>query len=155
MPFNDFFAQSQTALFGNRVINDLHDLIGTNDLSIRTRRINPFRWNSDSGNYILERVNSSDTLIIDISNNEPTMFYAFGIISVVAQIQQVDKNIILIQNEEVANNNQFPMCLEAYKKEVINYYFDDGSLEVTSSDKYAEMLEGIVEDMLDIEDDYE
>jgi hypothetical protein len=155
MPFNDFFAQSQTALFGNRVINDLHDLIETKDISIRTRRINPFRWNADSGNYILERVNSSDTLIIDISNNEPTMFYSFGIISVVAQIQQIDMNIILIQNEEVVNNSHFPMCLEAYKKEVINYRFDNGSLEILSADKYCEMLDGIVEDMLDLQEDGE
>lgn len=155
MPFNDFFAQSQTALFGNRVINDLFDLIETRDISIRTRRINPFRWNADSGNYILQKVNSSDTLIIDISHYEPTMFYAFGIISIVAQIQQIDKNIVLIQNEEVVNNSHFPMCLEAYKKEVINYRFDNGSLEILSSDKYCEMLDGIVEDMLDLQEDYE
>jgi hypothetical protein len=155
MPFNDFFAQSQTALFGNRVINDLFDLIETRDISIRTRRINPFRWNADSGNYILQKVNSSDTLIIDISHYEPTMFYAFGIISIVAQIQQIDKNIVLIQNEEVVNNSHFPMCLEAYKKEVINYRFDNGSLEILSSDKYFEMLDGIVEDMLDLQEDYE
>jgi hypothetical protein len=155
MPFNDFFAQSQTALFGNRVINDLHDLKETDDISIRTRRINPFRWNADSGNYILQKVHLCDTIIIDISHYEPTMFYAFGIISVVAQIQQVDKNIILIQNEEVANNSHFPMCLEAYKKEVINYRFDNGSLEILSADKYCEMLDGIVEDMLDIHEDYE
>ena len=155
MPFNDFFAQSQTALFGNRVTNDLHDLIETKDISSRTRRINPFRWNADSGNFILERLNTVDSLIIDISHNEPTMFYSFGIISVVAQIQQIDKNIILIKNEETANNSHFPMCLEAYKKEVINYHFDDGSLEIISEDKYYEMLDGIVEDMLDIQEDYE
>jgi hypothetical protein len=82
------------------------------------------------------------------------MFYAFGIISVVAQIQQIDKNIVLIQNEEVVNNSQFPMCLEAYKKEVINYHFDDGSLDILSADKYCEMLDGIVEDMLDLQEDY-
>jgi hypothetical protein len=155
MPFNDFFAQSQTALFGNRVINDLHDLIETRDISIRTRRINPFRWNADSGKYILERVNTCDTLIIDITKNDPTLFYAFGIISVVAQIQQIDKNIILVQNEEVANNSHFPMCLEAYKKEVINFRFDNGSLDILSADKYCEMLDGIVEDMLNIHEDYE
>jgi hypothetical protein len=155
MPFNDFFAQSQTALFGNRVINDLHDLIETRDISIRTRRINPFRWNADSGNFILEKVNTCDTLIIDISKNDPTTFYSFGIISVAAHILQIDKNIILIQNEETANNSHFPMCLEAYKKEVINYRFDNGSLEILSSDKYCEMLDGIVEDMLDITEDYE
>ncbi len=154
MPFNDFFAQSQTALFGKRVINDIHNFSETSDISIRTRRINPFRWNADSGNYILERVNSSDTLIIDISNNEPTMFYAFGIISIVAQIQQIDKNIVLIQNVETANNSHFPMCLEAYKKEVIHFRFDNGSLEILSADKYCEMLDGIVEDMLDIHEDY-
>ena len=152
MPFNDFFAQSQTALFGNRVINDLHDLIETKDISIRTRRINPFRWNADSANSMIEKINTVDALIIDISNYDPTLFYSFGIISVVAKIQQIDKNIILIQNEEVVNNSHFPMCLEAYKKEVINYHFDDGSLEILSEDKYCEMLDGIVEDMLDIED---
>jgi hypothetical protein len=155
MPFNDFFAQSQTALFGKRVINDIYNFIETKDISIRTRRINPFRWNADSGNYILERVNSSDTLIIDISKNDPTTFYSFGIISVAAQIQQIDMNIILIQNEETANNSHFPMCLEAYKKEVINYRFDNGSLEILSSDKYCEMLDGIVEDMLDLQEDGE
>jgi hypothetical protein len=155
MPFNDFFAQSQTALFGKRVINDIHNFSETSDISIRTRRINPFRWNADSGNYILERVNTCDTLIIDISKNDPTTFYSFGIISVAAQIQQIDMNIILIQNEETANNSHFPMCLEAYKKEVINYRFDNGSLEILSSDKYCEMLDGIVEDMLDLDEDYE
>ena len=155
MPFNDFFAQSQTALFGKRVINDIHNFSETSDISIRTRRINPFRWNADSGNYILERVNTCDTLIIDISKNDPTTFYSFGIISVAAQIQQIDMNIILIQNEETANNSQFPMCLEAYKKEVINYHFDDGSLEILSADKYYEMLDGIVEEMLDIQEDSE
>jgi hypothetical protein len=155
MPFNDFFAQSQTALFGNRVVNDIKEFIATGDISIRTRRINPFRWNADSGNYILERVNTCDTLIIDISKNDPTTFYSFGIISVAAHILQIDKNIVLIQNEETANNSHFPMCLEAYKKEVINYHFDDGSLEILSSDKYCEMLDGIVEDMLDLQEDYE
>ena len=155
MPFNDFFAQSKTALFGNRVIIDLHDLIGTKDISIRTRRINPFRWNADSGNYILQKVHLCDTIIIDISHYEPTMFYAFGIISVVAQIQQIDKNILLIKNEDVVNNSHFPMCLETYKKEVINYRFDNGSLEILSADKYCEMLDGIVEDMLDLQEDYE
>jgi hypothetical protein len=155
MPFNDFFAQSQTALFGNRVIIDLHDLIETKDISIRTRRINPLRWNADSGNFLLERLNTVDSLIIDISHNEPTMFYSFGIISVVAQIQQIDKHIILIQNEEVVNNSHFPMCLEAFKKEVINYRFDNGSLEILSADKYCEMLDGIVEDMLDLQEDGE
>ena len=152
MPFNDFFAQSRTAFFGNRVISDLHDLIETKDISIRTRRINPFRWNADSANSMIEKINTVDALIIDISNYDPTLFYSFGIISVVAKIQQIDKNIILIQNEEVVNNSHFPMCLEAYKKEVINYHFDDGSLEILSEDKYCEMLDGIVEDMLDIED---
>jgi hypothetical protein len=155
MPFNDFFAQSQTALFGKQIIQDIYELLKTEDVNIRTRRINPFRWNADSGNYILQKVNSCDTIIIDISHYEPTMFYAFGIISVVAQIQQIDKNIILIQNDEVVNNSQFPMCLEAYKKEVINYHFDDGSLEILSADKYCEMLDGIVEDMLDLQVDYE
>jgi hypothetical protein len=155
MPFNDFFAQSQTALFGKQVINDIHKILESEDVNIRTRRVTPVRWNPNSGNYMLERVNSSDSLIIDISYNEPTMFYAFGIISVVAQIQQVDKNIILIQNEETANNSHFPMCLEAYKKEVINYHFEDGSLEIISFDKYSEMLDGIVEDMLDLHEDYE
>jgi hypothetical protein len=155
MPFNDFFAQSQTAFFGNRVISDLHDLIETKDISIRTRRINPFRWNAGSANSMLEKINTVDALIIDISHYEPTLFYSFGIISVVAQIQQIDMSIILIQNEETTNNSHFPMCLEAYKKEVINYHFDDGSLEILSSDKYFEMLDGIVEDMLDITEDYE
>jgi hypothetical protein len=155
MPFNDFFAQSRTAFFGNRVISDLHDLIETKDISIRTRRINPFRWNAGSANSMLEKINTVDALIIDISHYEPTLFYSFGIISVVAQIQQIDMNIILIQNEETTNNSHFPMCLEAYKKEVINYHFDDGSLEILSSDKYFEMLDGIVEDMLDITEDYE
>lgn len=155
MPFNDFFAQSQTALFGKQIIQDIYEILKTEDVNIRTRRINPFRWNADSGNYILERVNTCDTIIIDISHYEPTLFYAFGIISVVAQIQQIDKNIILIKNEETANNSHFPMCLEAYKKEVINYHFDDGSLEILSVDKYCEMLDGIVEEMLDIQEDYE
>jgi hypothetical protein len=104
---------------------------------------------------MLEKINTVDALIIDISHYEPTLFYSFGIISVVAQIQQIDMNIILIQNEETTNNSHFPMCLEAYKKEVINYHFDDGSLEILSSDKYFEMLDGIVEDMLDITEDYE
>jgi hypothetical protein len=130
-------------------------LIETRDISIRTRRINPFRWNADSGNFILEKVNTCDTLIIDISKNDPTTFYSFGIISVAAHILQIDKHIILIQNEETANNSQFPMCLEAYKKEVINYRFDNGSLEILSSDKYCEMLDGIVEDMLDLQEDFE
>jgi hypothetical protein len=155
MPFNDFFAQSQTALFGNRVVNDIKEFIATGDISIRTRRINPFRWNADSGNYILERVNTCDTLIIDISKNDPTTFYSFGIISVAAHILQIDKNIVLIQNEETANNSHFPMCLVAYKKEVINYRLDNGSLEILSADKYCEMLDGIVEDMLDLQEDYE
>jgi hypothetical protein len=155
MPFNDFFAQSQTALFGKQVINDIHKILESEDVNIRTRRINPYRWNADSGNYILERVNTCDTLIIDISHYEPTMFYAFGIISVVAQIQQIDMNIILVQNAEVVNNSHFPMCLEAYKKEVINYRFDNGSLEILTADKYCEMLDGIVEDMLNILEDYE
>jgi hypothetical protein len=149
MPFNDFFAQSQTALFGNRVMNDIKEFIATGDISIRTRRINPFRWNAGSANTILEKINTVDALIIDISHYEPTLFYSFGIISVVAQIQQIDMNIILIQNEETANHRHFPMCLEAYKKEVINYHFDNGSLEIISADKYCEMLNGIVEDMLD------
>jgi hypothetical protein len=47
------------------------------------------------------------------------------------------------------------MCLEAYKKEVINYRFDNGSLEILSSDKYFEMLDGIVEYMLDLQEYYE
>jgi len=155
MPFNDFFAQSQTALFGKRVMNDIYNFIETKDISIRTRRINPFRWNAGSANSMLEKINTVDALIIDISHYEPTMFYAFGIISVVAQIQQIDKNIILIQNEETANNSHFPMCLEAYKKEVINYRFDNGSLEILTADKYCEMLDGIVEGMLDLQEDGE
>jgi hypothetical protein len=136
-------------------VNDIKEFIATGDISIRTRRINPFRWNADSGNYILERVNTCDTLIIDISKNDPTTFYSFGIISVAAHILQIDKNLILIQNEETANNSHFPMCLVAYKKEVINYRLDNGSLEILSADKYCEMLDGIVEDMLDLQEDYE
>jgi hypothetical protein len=43
----------------------------------------------------------------------------------------------------------------AYKKVVINYRLDNGSLEILSADKYCEMLDGIVEDMLDLQEDYE
>jgi hypothetical protein len=155
MPFNDFFAQSQTALFRNRVMNDINEFIATGDISIRTRRINPFRWNACSANSNLEKINTVDALIIDISHYEPKLFYSLRIIRVLAQIQQIDMNTILIQNEEGVNNSHFPMCLEAYKKEIINYHFEDRSLEIISSDKYSEMLDGIVEDVLDLHEDYE
>lgn len=88
MPFNDFFAQSQTAFFGKHVIDDIHDMLETEDINIKTRRVTPFRWNSNAGNFILERVNTINSLIIDISYNEPTMYYSFGIISLAAQINQ-------------------------------------------------------------------
>ena len=111
MPFNDFFSQSQTAFFGKHVIDDIHDMLETEDINIKTRRVTPFRWNRNAGNFILERVNTINSLIIDISYNEPTMYYSFGIISLAAQINQWDMNIFLIQNEDYCEQGNLPPCL--------------------------------------------
>lgn len=150
MPFNDFFAQSQTAFFGKHVIDDVHDMLETEDINIKTRRVTPFRWNSNAGNYILERVNTSDSLIIDISYHEPTMYYSFGIISLAAQINQWDMNIFLIQNEDYCEKGNLPPCLEAYTDEVIKYRFLENDFSIVSANKYSEMLESIVEEMFEV-----
>ena len=150
MPFNDFFAQSQTAFFGKHVINDIHDMLETEDINIKTRRVTPFRWNSNAGNFILERVNTINSLIIDISYNEPTMYYSFGIISLAAQINQWDMNIFLIQNEDYCEQGNLPPCLEAYTDEVIKYRFHENDFSIVSANKYNEMLESIVEEMFEV-----
>lgn len=150
MPFNDFFAQSQTAFFGKHVIDDIHDMLETEDINIKTRRVTPFRWNRNAGNFILERVNTINSLIIDISYNEPTMYYSFGIISLAAQINQWDMNIFLIQNEDYCEHGNLPPCLEAYTDEVIKYRFHENDFSIVSANKYNEMLESIVEEMFEV-----
>jgi len=150
MPFNDFSAQSQTAIFGKHVINDIHDMLETEDIKIKTRRLTPFRWNSNAGNHILERVNASDSLIIDISYNEPTMYYSFGIISLAAQINLWDMNIFLIKNEDYCEHVNLPPFLEDYADEVIKYRFNENGLSIVSAYKYNEMLESIGEEMFEV-----
>lgn len=150
MPLNDFYAQSQTAFFGKHIIDDIHDMVETEDINIKTRRVTPFRWNRNAGNFILERVNTINSLIIDISYNEPTMYYSFGIISLAAQINQWDMNIFLIQNEDYCEQGNLPPCLEGYTDEVIKYRFHENDFSIVSANKYNEMIGSIVEEMFEV-----
>jgi hypothetical protein len=150
MPFNDFFAQSQTALFGKQVINDIHKILESEDVNIRTRRVTPVRWSTHSGNYMLERVNKSNSLIIDISYNEPTMYYSFGIISLAAQFNKWDMNIFLIQNEDLSEQVNLPTFLESYKDEVIKYRLIDNDFTIATENRYSEMIESIADELFEL-----